>query len=745
MIPFFHASGRFNYAKSAAIYLADMKKVDMEFERESAMDPEEYERFTKGGCWTCQRTVKFFAGIFTDQTIEQTLMRILKIEGGLFKRGVTDSVAFQWLQAFIYIKDVILGMERFTKVACEKSFQHKDASDSRIKIDNETFDKFVQFLEQFHPFCEDDSDKIINVANGMTSDGVVNCHEAFKEGFKIMTSIADKQYDEVKLSKSNWVKTMRWSSNLVMIGDRELPIDQNHLLHRACLQRKNEGDMKENLTFELAKKPLQFYDKFEMLKNQKSELLTIFSTADRNVKDDFGACFVIDGGHLLHRVKMIVEKKFEDIIQDYVKYLQSNYNQHQNKILVVFDGYETPTIKSAERDRRAKYATSAPIQFTKEMKLKISSEKFLHSNENKSKFIKMLMEAFKEQNIESIQCQGDADRTIVKEAIKIATANPTNTVIIVAEDTDVAILMTALTPYNLEIFMFKPQKGKVDQKTFSSRSLDHLDRFTRDNIFFIHAASGCDTVSATRGFGKLALFKVLKDNIDLWENVKKFKESDKSAEELMDHIIQIYLAMHKAPLNFRKPDVPSQLPIELAEEHRYRMYLAGILKKTKFELGKIISTVDALEQHMKKIYLQVQYWIHGEENCSLNPTDWGWKLVNGTYEPISMTRDPAPAKLLVNVSCGCKTGCGARCGCRKNGISCTLACKVCQGTTCSNNSSNFVDEIDDDENDMDAGMFDDDFDEYELVDDNAMNEGVADELDLDDIANDDIDENVWDW
>lgn len=139
------------------------------------------------------------------------------------------------------------------------------------------------------------------------------------------------------------------------------------------------------------------------------------------------------------------------------------------------------------------------------------------------------------------------------------------------------------------------------------------------------------------------------------------------------------------------------------------MYKMGVLKKKKFELGKILSTVDALTQHLKRIYLQVQYWIYGEENCSLDPTDWGWKKVGDTLVPIKMTKEAAPAHILSSIFCGCKKGCTRTCSCRKNGLLCTIACRACQGVECTNNSYSAA-EIDD-ENEIDEN---DDVDENEI-------------------------------
>lgn len=93
MIPYFHASVHFPYAKASHIYLQDMYKL------ESKMGTEEFKKFTSEGYFTIKRTDKFWSGVWSDMTIEQTLMRLMKSSGGLTHgRGISDSVIMKWTQ-----------------------------------------------------------------------------------------------------------------------------------------------------------------------------------------------------------------------------------------------------------------------------------------------------------------------------------------------------------------------------------------------------------------------------------------------------------------------------------------------------------------------------------------------------------------------------------------------------------------------------------------------------------------------
>lgn len=244
--------------------------------------------------------------------------------------------------------------------------------------------------------------------------------------------------------------------------------------------------------------------------------------------------------------------------------------------------------------------------------------------------------------------------------------------------------IAALTPTNSEIFFLKPARPNKAEEVYSSRSLDHIPSVL-ENILFLHAFTGCNTVSATFFQGKIKFFKTFQNNPDLAQEARHFKEVCQSLEKIIEHGSQLLLAMYDASVNFRKPNIPDEFRpsnIQLAETYRYRMYLMAISKNKKVSIGKILPTVDAFTQHLKRVYLQVQTWLYGES--VLNVTDWGWELKNNSYYPVKMTQPPGPPSVMSLIFCSCKKDCGSSCGCRKNGLVCNLACKNCAGSNCTN-------------------------------------------------------------
>ena len=89
-----HSAGHLAYAKSAQLYIQQMDDLS---EKNSA---DQLKQFTTSGYFTICRSEHFWSGNFTDQTIEQELMRLLKTSGGITHgRGITDSSLMKWVNA----------------------------------------------------------------------------------------------------------------------------------------------------------------------------------------------------------------------------------------------------------------------------------------------------------------------------------------------------------------------------------------------------------------------------------------------------------------------------------------------------------------------------------------------------------------------------------------------------------------------------------------------------------------------
>ena len=336
---------------------------------------------------------------------------------------------------------------------------------------------------------------------------------------------------------------------------------------------------------------------------------------------------------------------------------------------MVFDGYKKDGIKSAERNRRALKNKCADIEFDENMPLKIAQDKFLSNNKNKSRLIEMLRIKLADNNIFTCQAESDADKLIVDTAINLETKN----VVIVSEDIDVLVILTALVNEDREIYFLKPARGKVQQKIFSSKSLEKSFPKYKEHILFLHAFTGCDTTSAFFNKGKIKFAKNFEKRHDLHESAKVFKNVNEDSNNIFQAGVACILGLYGAPGKIKDLNTL-----------RFNSFIKGTAKKTSVLLSSLPPTADAAFEHLKRVYLQIQIWLGNLDIKNADIKNWGWKYFNNMLIPITINQLPAPDTLLQMLFCNCKKGCEAACGCRKSGLYCSVACLQCSENSCFN-------------------------------------------------------------
>lgn len=167
------------------------------------------------------------------------------------------------------------------------------------------------------------------------------------------------------------------------------------------------------------------------------------------------------------------------------------------------------------------------------------------SNENNKRLlINLLTNKFKDENYQVENALGYADTLIVNTALQLSATN--QSVAIVGEDVDLLILLTALTPQKNNVYLIKPPKGKTVSKRIYSANCK-LDDVLKKNLLFLHAFSGCDTVSSFFQFGKLKHIKLLHNREDISSIISVFYDENATSDSIAK-AGQIYsLAVYGAP------------------------------------------------------------------------------------------------------------------------------------------------------------------------------------------------------
>ncbi|GBO24557.1 hypothetical protein AVEN_40583-1 [Araneus ventricosus] len=105
---------------------------------------------------------------------------------------------------------------------------------------------------------------------------------------------------------------------------------------------------------------------------------------------------------------------------------------------------------------------SSDLLFDRFMTVPTNQQQFLANTHNKSCPISMLSEELKAADIFVKQANNDSDVLIIERALEKFN---TNTTIVVGEDVDLLIMLTARTPTDRIIYFLKPEEQKcIDHK-----------------------------------------------------------------------------------------------------------------------------------------------------------------------------------------------------------------------------------------------------------------------------------------
>ncbi|KAJ8671125.1 hypothetical protein QAD02_002384 [Eretmocerus hayati] len=634
MLPIFHAAGHIAYAKSAQVYLQDMANLEL------SMDPDEFEQFVQG-VFTVHRTDKAWSGVWTDMIIEQTLNRFFGM-------------------------DLKYGRGNMWGVASASSDQHTDLKVGRVERDHTDLAKFKFWLEQHKPF--ESKEPLIALSSGIIEDSSINCHQAFEMGQKSMDTMVGKNAGNVKLSMIYKVKPLSLAVNGMHISnDQSKSINVRILFQRLSIIFKGDAEKtKEALRYELSPFPLRLFDEHGLMpKNTKSDLYKLCITHLSSPEFLSSLRYVIDGGWLLHQVVWPHGKTYCEVMQIYANYIRKRFG---NNAIVVFDGYNSEMIgiKSYERYRRGEKTMAADVEVNGKNMITMNREEFLSNVANKYQFIELLSGYLSRNHISSKIASEDADTLIVKTAVELNNSTQ-DTIAVVGNDIDLLILLIDQCAVSGSIYFHKIVKQAKGTTLFNTKNHQYMKK----SILFAHAFSGCDSTSAMFNKGKKNVISILQKNEDLQESIWCFYEEGKTIEELCS-VARVLIA-HL--YNFKEKNLS-------IHEMRYRTYLQLEDTVDRDKCLKMLPPTElALQEHVKRVYYQMQTWL----GKSLDAQLWGWKRTRTMMFPTMTTQPPASMELLNTISCGCQGNCDTtRCSCTKAGLPCTRLCKYCNGESCKN-------------------------------------------------------------
>lgn len=589
MLPYFHAAGHLPYAKSCHLYVQKMLAC------KDSMHPEDYRKMAQEDCHVVRRNDKFWSGTPLDMIIEQELMRRMKTSGGLTHgRGITDSTLSRWISGMPQCLQVSEALENFSGVITVASEQHVELRSSRIERDQQDLCKLIDWLEIRNPF-DPDIEGLMSISSGVVANSDVNCDKAAEIGEKVISRIIGTNYNILRLKRNDRVKPLLSGISSVKIKGEQITVDPALLFSRILCSASSPEEIKRCFKYELAPSSPSLFDNGSLRKTTKSTLYKIFDKLHPPLlqKPDSITHYVIDGGHLLHKVVWQNPAIFSDLFSQYYNYITYHYGKN---VTVVFDGYEEIQTKIVEQNRRSAGKKMVPIvSFSNLSAVKVPKADFLSNNTNKSNFIRALGKVLLENGINVKFADGDADTLIVTTAVAISDNLPEGTVAVVSEDTDIIVLLIHYC--HKKMFMIRPGKVSKPNKIIDIPALQQKLGDLKNVILSVHAISGCDTTSAVFNKGKINLVNTIQKK-KLCELLKEFYNPEATKEKLEEVTSQFFIAAY-VKNSTKKVDLDS------ARYMLYQQYVAKRSLNTNFNLASLPPTSNSAKYHGLRVFHQV--------------------------------------------------------------------------------------------------------------------------------------------
>ena len=665
MLPYLAAAGHNSYKKSAYLYLQLMNQLEKTNEKV-------FNSF-KEGHHVVRRSNRYWAGISSDLTIEQTLMRGAKTSGGLTGgRGVTELQRAKWVLSMPACAQMNTAVQEVTGTRRLTSDQHVEMGSARTAKDMENMMVITTYLRDRNPFADDDP-TLRNIATGVVADASVNVHNTKEVRHAILKDMEGHTAADLVSRKKTQVKTLA-AKKSVKVDGCPVTADPQLLFQRFITAANTTYEGKKELFQYECSFPSSLFESADFLRQASKasladelwKLLPASSNVPGYSSVPKDVQFVIDGGSLLQRLQWPWKRgsTFQHIISAYVQFV----NYHYPRAVVVFDGYVSgPSTKDMTHLRRTKGQKRAAVHFSTDMALQSSKEQFLVNKENKQRFISALG-ATLETTCTVVHAKADADLDIVLAATECA---ETKVTAVVGEDTDLLILLAHHACSDThDIIFFSDKQGKNTKLWNVKQLLDALGQL-RHLLLFLHAFTGCDTTSRPFGGGKAAALKKLKNCAQIQAAAQAFLQ-EASSETVQSAGGKALVILYGGNSS------------ESLDALRYRLFCSKVAVGTTFvQVHTLPPTSAAARFHSLRVYLQVQEWLGNRR--TVEPTQYGWRLECDSLVPVTTDIPAAPTDLLKVIRCSCKSNWDSkRCSCRKHGLDCTSSCEECCGVSCSN-------------------------------------------------------------
>ncbi len=664
MLPYFFAAAHWNYARYILWHVLDLSQ---------SLPENILEAFLRGE-HVCRHNSGTWNAVFLDQFGEQTYIRYGKAKGGLVGKSLSSEQVSEWVLSHHVCNSLSLAMDNMfddkeNNLTGSQNSSHREEGEPRMQLDADDRRKIINELQKHtNPLSTQSGDVLYNIVNGRVAEKCVNVDQAVSIGDKMITEYTARLPEGFHDSLKKNVTTMTSLKKRAKIGDVSV-YDMEKLYARLLVISQNrEIELSDLFKFELAPMPPALFDEFgDMRKGSKSVLVNKLAVL-AEVQQPMVDALLVDGNEAIYHT---VWPRSSTVLE-FGRSLVEPFAATQDTF-VIFDCYNEVSIKSHERQRRAKGIVPRVYDLKNDTILP-TKETVMKSDHNKKSLIQFLcsMEHGKDHlHLIGDECpysHEEADVTLITYLLNLY--HDKRHIQILADDTDIFVLLVYfywLVRPSAHVTMRKYDGKVIDIKETAIKLGDKcLD------LLAMHALSGCDTVSYPFEKGKLtAINLLLKSKLQL----HAFVDPNTEVEEWLAEGIGFIKCLYGGSTSPTTADL------------RFFIFKN---KKEPPKLKCLPPTDDSAIQHVKRARLQVMLWRAADQMSPphLDLTDYGWKIDKDLPVPVACTTDAiAPASVLQSVACGCKAAspCSSqRCSCQANMLSCTSYCKCDAADNCKN-------------------------------------------------------------
>ena len=695
ILPWCFAYDKINYSRYLSVYYAEMTRLATDH-------PDVHVQLENGGFSVQMGRENPFGRIPVDQTTEETGNKDTQTAGGTKGFSLKPAALSRYYLTAEYRSTCLKQLRELTDIR-PPGISHHDLESSRIRKDEVAVQSLVDLMENewINPFSGDQTELIsLSTAAAAPSDVASDLLTAKEIGEVAYKHFQDDRIESRKkpfhdpLPKQKLKTFSDVNKPRVAKGTtKEAILKADHKLfgHMVLIATSRKLDMSSVLAHPLGPLPWSLGNCDGTLK--KTSKATLARQLEKNaslaeVIPQPSAC-IIDGMSLVQKAHG-ENKTFGELSEALlVSALRAGSGSH--RIDVVFDVYKDVSIKNAERVNRGSDSGLLFSNIVAGHKVK-QWRRLLSSTKSKTNLIKFLAEDWQKQALRSKLNDKVMYVTCEKKCIKLTNdtssevhslfttqeeadtrkllhakhaSEESGSIIIASEDTDVLIICLSVArnfPCHLYIKKGSQNRERIVDVQKIAAAVGHD---VCSALPGMHSLTGCDTVSAFGGKGKVSALKLMQKN-QKYQDAFANLGNEWSLPRPLFNVLQEFTCQLYA----------SRCKHTSVNELRYQLFRA---RKGEIESGQLPPCEDCLFMHTLRANYQAGVWHRALEQCPSipDPSGHGWSIENDKLTICWMTGAPAPDVIIEFLSCKYTSVCKLpNCQCLANGLKCTTTCRL---------------------------------------------------------------------